>query len=70
MRPPDLRGDAGWAMLVLDDGGGEPLDRLRGTAMEVRRFLRMAIGITGDSAGGPTCNGVVIAGADTTRWWR
>ena len=32
-------------MLVLEDAGGEPLDRLLGAPMEVGRFLRLAIGI-------------------------
>ena len=56
----ELRGelDAGWALkplelvrdgsrvfLVLDDAGGEPLQRLLGEPMEVGRFLRLAIGI-------------------------
>jgi serine/threonine protein kinase len=33
-------------MLVLEDPGGEPLDRLLGSPMEVGSFLRLAIGIT------------------------
>ena len=32
-------------MLVLEDAGGEPLDRLIGAPMETGRFLRLAIGI-------------------------
>ena len=32
-------------MLVLEDPGGEPLDRLLGAPMEVGSFLRLAIGI-------------------------
>ena len=32
-------------MLVLEDAGGEPLDRLLGAPMEVGRFLRLAIAI-------------------------
>jgi serine/threonine protein kinase len=31
-------------MLVLEDPGGEPLDRLLGAPMEVGRFLRLAMG--------------------------
>ena len=33
-------------MLVLEDSGREPLERLLGAPMEVGRFLRHAIGIT------------------------
>jgi PAS domain S-box-containing protein len=33
-------------MLVLEDAGGEPLDRLVGQPMEIRRFLRLAISIS------------------------
>src|ERR1700755_2473 len=32
--------------MVLDDPGGEPLDRLLGGPMEVGRFLRLAIAVT------------------------
>jgi PAS domain S-box-containing protein len=45
VRPLDLVRDAGRAMLVLDDAGGEPLDRLLGVPMKVGRFLHLAIGI-------------------------
>jgi serine/threonine protein kinase len=45
VRPLDLVRDAGRTMLVLEDAGGEPLDRLLGAPMEVGRFLRLAIGI-------------------------
>ena len=31
---------------MLEDPGGEPLDRLLGTPMELRRFLRLAIGLS------------------------
>src|SRR5215472_13011460 len=44
-RPVDLVRDAGRTMLVLDDAGGEPLDRLLGAPMQAGRFLRLAIGI-------------------------
>src|SRR5215475_1606181 len=44
-RPLDLVRDAGPTMLVLEDAGGEPLDRLLGAPMEVGDFLRVAIGI-------------------------
>jgi serine/threonine protein kinase len=45
VRPLDLVRDAGRTMLVLEDAGGEPLDRLLGAPMEVGRFLRLGIGI-------------------------
>src|SRR5215468_7850308 len=43
VRPLELVRDAGRTMLVLEDSGGEPLDRLLGEPMEVGRFLRLAI---------------------------
>ena len=39
VRPLELVRDAGRTMLVLEDAGGEPAERLLG----VRRFLRLAI---------------------------
>ena len=39
VRPLELVRDAGRTMLVLEDAGGEPVERLLG----VRRFLRIAI---------------------------
>jgi len=45
VRPLDLVRDAGRTMLVLADAGGEPLEALLGTPMEVGRFLRLAIGM-------------------------
>jgi serine/threonine protein kinase len=45
VRPLGLVRDAGRTMLVLEDPGGEPLDRLRGAPMEVGFFLRLAMGI-------------------------
>jgi PAS domain S-box-containing protein len=45
VRPLELGRDRGRAMLVLEDPGGEPLDRLLGVPIEVGRFLRLAIGI-------------------------
>ena len=44
-RPLELIHDAGRTVLVLEDGGGEPLDRVIGAPMEVGRFLRLAVGI-------------------------
>src|SRR5215470_16156243 len=45
VRPLELVRDSGRTMLVLEDVGGEPLDRLLGAPMEVGRFLRLAIGM-------------------------
>ena len=45
VRPLELVRDRGRTMLVLEDSGGEPLDRLLGAPMEVGRFLHLAIGI-------------------------
>src|SRR5438270_1973360 len=45
-RPLALMRDAGRTVLVLDDLGGELLDRLLGVPMEVGRFLRLAIAVT------------------------
>jgi len=46
-RPLELVREHGRTMLVLEDPGGEPLARLIGAAMELGRFLRLAIGIAG-----------------------
>jgi hypothetical protein len=32
-------------MLILEDPGGEPLDRLLGQPMELSQFLRFAVGL-------------------------
>jgi PAS domain S-box-containing protein len=45
VRPLELRRDRGRPMLVLEDPGGEPLERLLGAPMEPGRFLRLAIGL-------------------------
>src|SRR6516165_7813696 len=45
VRPLELVRDAGLTMLVLEDAGGEPLDRLLGAPMQVVRFLRLAISV-------------------------
>ena len=45
VRPLELVRDHGRTMLVLEDSGGEPLDRLLGAPMEVEGFLHLAIGI-------------------------
>jgi PAS domain S-box-containing protein len=45
VRPLELGREGGRTMLVLEDPGGEPLERLLGTPMEVESCLRLAIGI-------------------------
>jgi PAS domain S-box-containing protein len=45
-RPVALMRDTDRTVLVLDDPGGEPLDRLLGGPMEVGRFLRLAIAVS------------------------
>jgi PAS domain S-box-containing protein len=45
VRPLELVHDAGRTMLVLEDAGGEPLDRQLAAPMEVGCFLRVAIAI-------------------------
>ena len=42
-RPVELLRREGRLMLVLEDPGGEPLERLLGQPMEVADFLRIAI---------------------------
>ena len=44
IRPLELTQYQGRTILVLEDSGGEPLDRLLGTPMELGNFLRVAIG--------------------------
>ncbi|OPY96556.1 protein kinase [Bradyrhizobium sacchari] len=45
MRPFGLEYDGGRPVLLLDDPGGQPLEQLLGTPMDIGRFLRLAIGI-------------------------
>ena len=45
-RPLEFIQEGGRTILVLEDSGGEPLDRLLGAPMETGSFLRVAIGIT------------------------
>jgi PAS domain S-box-containing protein len=45
VRPLELVREDGRTLLVLEDPGGEPLDRLLGAPMEMGCFLRLAIGI-------------------------
>ena len=44
-RPLELGRHRGRTMLMLEDPGGEPLDRLLGAPLEVGRFLRLAIAV-------------------------
>ena len=44
-RPLTLAHREGRTMLILEDPGGEPLDRLLGQPMELSRFLRLAVGL-------------------------
>jgi serine/threonine protein kinase len=44
-RPLELVRERGQTILVLKDPGGEPLDRLVGSPMELGRFLRLAFGL-------------------------
>src|SRR5208283_1179951 len=46
LRPRALIHDGARTVLLLDDPGGVPLESLLGAAMEVGRFLRLAIGIS------------------------
>jgi len=43
--PLELEHDHGRPVLLLEDPGGEPLEQLLGTPMEIGRFLQLAIGI-------------------------
>ena len=45
VRPLELVRDRDRTMLVLEDPGGEPLDRHLGEPMEISRFLQLAMGI-------------------------
>jgi serine/threonine protein kinase len=45
VRPLELIRERGRTMLVLEDFGGEPLERLLGQPLELGAFLRFAIGI-------------------------
>src|SRR5262245_10072050 len=46
VRPLLLAPHMGRTMLVLTDPGGEPLDRLLGKPMELKQFLRLAVGLS------------------------
>jgi PAS domain S-box-containing protein len=47
VRPLALVREDGRTMLLLEDPGGEPLDRFLGRPMEMGKFLRFATGISG-----------------------
>ncbi len=44
-RPLELRQERGRTQLLIEDPGGEPLERILGEPMETGRFLQLAIGI-------------------------
>src|SRR6266404_6369147 len=46
VRPLDLVRERGRTILVLEDPGGEPLDRLLGRPMELGEFLRLAVALS------------------------
>src|SRR5690242_6599377 len=45
LRPLALERDRGRPVLVIEDPGGEPLERLLGAPIEIGRFLKLAIDI-------------------------
>src|SRR5260221_2267826 len=47
VRPSALARRDGHTMLVFEDPGGEPLDRLLGDPLEIAKFLRIAIALVG-----------------------
>ena len=44
-RPVELSNEGGRTRLLIEDAGGEPLERILGAPMEPGRFLRLAIGV-------------------------
>src|SRR5215831_7701135 len=46
VRPLALVHERGQTMLVLNDPGGEPMERLLGAPMEVRKFLHLAVALS------------------------
>jgi PAS domain S-box-containing protein len=46
VRPLELRHESGRTLLVLEDPGGETLDRITGTPFQIGAFLRLAIPLT------------------------
>src|SRR5262245_61395159 len=45
VRPLELMREPSRAVLVLEDPGGEPLDRLLGAPMDIESFLRLAVNL-------------------------
>jgi len=50
VRPKALARHDGHTMLVFEDPGGEPLDRLLDEPLEIVKFLRIAIALAGSAA--------------------
>jgi hypothetical protein len=50
-RPLEVVHHEGRTALLMEDPGGDPLERLLGRPMEPSQFLRIAIGIAGPSDG-------------------
>jgi serine/threonine protein kinase len=46
VRPIQLTRNQGRRTLILEDPGGEPLDRLLGAPIELERFLKIAVGLS------------------------
>ena len=46
VHPLELRYEGGRTLLVLEDPGGEPLERIMGTPFQIEPFLRIAIPLT------------------------
>jgi serine/threonine protein kinase len=46
VRPMALADDGRRMVLVLEDPGGEPLDQLLGTLMDLTLYLRLAVGLS------------------------
>ncbi|HZD50300.1 MAG TPA: serine/threonine-protein kinase PknK, partial [Silvibacterium sp.] len=57
-RPLELVHHAGRPALLMEDPGGDPLERLLGRPMELSQFLRLAIGIT-VALGGLHARGII-----------
>ena len=54
VQPSALARRDGHTMLVFEDPGGEPLDRLLSGPLKISEFLRIAIALAGALAAGPT----------------
>jgi len=70
VRPLALARHQGRTVLVLDDPGGEPLDRLLGKRMDVGAFLRLAVSIA-QAIGGVHDAGLIHKDIKPGNvWWR